>query len=115
MLRAAVLSIVLSFAAGPSAAAWCQVLCDQPMVASSACHHQAPVTDASLTCAHCSNAMLSTPAVIRDDVSRVVTHVGIRDAVPFARSPFISTDRPATFESHDVRLEHRPLVTVLRA
>ena len=118
MFRVAVISIVLTFAAGPNAKLACQAWCDSHETAGNACHHEGltPLSRVSAA-ASCDSAPVGVNAVLRDQGGRASTDLDARAAVvasSYQVAP-LTADRRINCHSGRARaLERRPLATALR-
>ncbi len=118
MFRATLLSVVLLFAAGPSASVLCKALCDSYAAAANGCHHQdnGSATQVSGN-ASCQNAALGAAALLREDVRRGASAKGAGGAVLIAFSEFVPTTshvRPIRGAEPGTSDQKRPLSTPLR-
>jgi hypothetical protein len=85
VFRATVLSIVLVFAAGPSASLFCKAWCDPREAAASACHHQ-----------ESGSARVADDDSCRDSIqgSAILTKEDLRRASPQDLGDVTATDQP---------------------
>lgn len=118
MLRAVALSIVLTLAAGPTAAQLCEAWCSAQSAASSGCHPDASSTDPSLASnCNCDGGALSVGGFFREEVERAgpAPHASDAVRVPRYQVPLLTTTgRPAQQVAYAWSLGSRPLTTALR-
>jgi hypothetical protein len=118
VFKAAVLSIMLTLAAGPSASLLCRAWCDSQATAAGGCHHEAHATSPSVAGDdNCDDTMVSGDAFLREDAPRGVSTPDADQAVlvvrfQLPRSP--SAVRPGQKPWREWSLEQRPLSTTLR-
>lgn len=92
MFRATVLSVVLLFAAGPSASVLCKALCDPHAAAARGCHPQDNGTATQVSGnASCQDMGLGATAVLREDVRRGSSAEGVGTEVHVASFEFVTT------------------------
>jgi hypothetical protein len=116
MLRAAVLSMVLILAAGPSASLLCRAWCDSRAAASTGCHDQAPATTPIVADNSCDDMVLNADAFLREDAPCGVS-TPEADQTVLVRSqlaPPPTDARPGQEPGRGQSLEERPLPTTLR-
>lgn len=118
VFRATVLSVVLLFAAGPSASVLCRALCDPHAAAASGCQHEdnGATTQVSGN-ASCRDMALGATAVLKEDVRRGASAEGAGAAVLLAFSEFVPTTphvRPVRGAERGTSDQKRPLFTPLR-
>lgn len=118
MLQAAVLSIVLTLATGPSAALLCKTWCTPQAVQANGCHKMAPTASTKVG-GHdtCDDLGLGLAPYIREDMRRGVSVPDVAHAILVAGYQF----RPSTINAlpchepgREWSLEQRPLSTILR-
>ena len=117
VFRATVLTLVLLFAAGPSASLGCGAWCDPHIAASNGCHHAGPKSSAILTSGHsCQGSVPGMAILLREDVRRAwSTHSGFAAEVATFQFTWLSiTDRPGWHREHAPSNHQRPLTTPLR-
>jgi hypothetical protein len=118
MFRIAVLSFVLTLAAGPSAALLCRTGCDPQGAAASGRPHHDPSTSPSVVGDDsCDNVALGPAAVLREDVRRGVSAPDAGHAILVPRyqlADVTSNARPGREPGREWSLDHRPLSTALR-
>jgi hypothetical protein len=118
VLRAAVLSIVLTLAVGPNASLLCRIWCHPQADAATGCHHVDPTTSPSVAGdGSCDHVVLSAAAVFPDNVRRAVSAPDADYAilVPRYQLALSTTDtRPRPEPGREWRLENRPLLATLR-
>ena len=74
MFRAAVLSIVLLFAAGPSASLFCQAWCGPEVAAARGCHHEDNGSSTSIAGDQsCRDSIQESAILTKDDLRRTST------------------------------------------
>ena len=116
MVRAAVLSIVLTLAGGPNAFLLCETFC-LTAAAGNGCHHEAPVTSPSLANEdRCDDVVLSA-IFLREDVRGVVSVPNSERAIPvlpYQLARPASLARPDHEPGREWSLDKRPLPSVLR-
>lgn len=109
---------MLTLAVGHNTALLCKAWCDPREAATTGCHHQEPTASASLSGNdNCDNVVLSTAALVRENVRRGSTTAGTHDAivVPRFRVAPSTTDTSSGYEpGRELAIERRPLVTTLR-
>jgi hypothetical protein len=72
MLRAISLSIVLLFAAGPSASLFCKAWCDPLAAADSGCHHEDSGSSTNVTSDDsCQDSIQGSAVLTKEDLRRV--------------------------------------------
>jgi hypothetical protein len=117
VFRTAVLSIVLTFAVGPSASLLCRAWCDPQSASSTGCSHSAPADAPSVGDNNsCEVGVLSVVAV-RQDERRGMLNPSVDQGTLVSRYHLASSAadlRTAHRPAHARSLEHRPLVTTLR-
>ena len=78
MFRATVLSIVLVFAAGPSASLFCEAWCQPQVAAAQGCHHQDRADSTNVAPSHsCQDVVLGSDAVVKEDLRRPDSSDGV--------------------------------------
>lgn len=118
MFRATLLSVVLLFAAGPSASVLCRALCDPGAAAASGCQHEdnGAATQVSGN-ASCRDMALAATVVLKEDVRRGASAEGVGAAVPVASFEFAtatSTVRAGRGAVRGTSDQKRPRSTPLR-
>jgi len=115
MLRAVLLSIVFSLAAGPDITLLCRAWCNAELAAATACHHETSFTmpivagDGS-----CDNVALTT-AALREDIRRGDSNTHQALSVPRYQLAQLTMDVRSDQELWSQRtLVKRPLSTNLR-
>ena len=118
MFRAALLSIVLSLAAGQNAVILvCRTWCDAHAATASECHHENSFTTPSVAGGDCRDMVAADTAVLREDTRRDVSSVDASQAIALARYQLVqlTSDAPSGQEPRrEWSLEERPLSTALR-
>jgi hypothetical protein len=118
VFRAAVLSIVLTLVAGPNASLLCAVWCHPEAATAGPCEHPDLTSTPSIAGNDsCPDIAVSSTALVREDVRRVVSAPAARHAVPVAPFQFAPPpSQPASARESGQRsgLEARPLVLALR-
>ena len=118
MFRVALLSIVLTLAAGPSAALLCGTWCHSAARMAGACeHHTQAVTPGVSASDEC--AVNGNPAVfVREDARRSTSAPDVTGVIAAARFAFTSPVAGGTLSGYELNsrllLELRPLVLALR-
>ena len=118
VFRAALLSIVLSLAAGQNAVILvCKTWCDAHAATASECHHDNSSNTPSVAAGDCGDMVAAHTAILREDTRRDVSSVDASQAIARARYQLAQLT-PDTPSGHEPRrewsLEERPLSTVLR-
>lgn len=117
MFRALALSIVLTFAAGPSAALLCRTGCNPPAAAAGGCHPTASTVSTSVADhGMCHDPGLGVAAFLREDVRRGLSAPEGDQAVLAPRYHLVDTtayDRHRHTSWPEWSLDKRPL-SVLR-
>lgn len=118
VVRAAVLSIVLTLAIGPNATLLCSVWCRPDEAKSSACQHQDAATSPLVTGGgSCQTAGASATALIREDARRGSPLAGAQHAIAVSRFRFAPpsnhTARPSDVATSLVA-DARPHLIALR-
>jgi hypothetical protein len=118
VFRAALLSIVLSLAAGQNAVIFvCKAWCDAHAVTASECHHENSSTTPSVVGGDCSDMVVADTAIVREDTRRDVSSVDANQAiaVPHYQLAQLTPDtRPGQEARRAWSVEERRLSTVLR-
>ena len=119
MFRAALLSIVLSLAAGQNAVILvCRTWCDAHAATASECHHEKSSTTPSMAGGDCGDMVAAHTAVLREDTRRGdVSSVDASQAIALARYQLaqLTIDaRPGQEVRRGWSVAERPLSTVLR-
>lgn len=117
VFRATVLSIVLVFAASPSASVFCEAWCAPDPAAESHCHHENTGSSASVGGNDsCQDAVPGAAVLVREDIRRGSTSAGrCGSAIPrFQMTAPAWCARPATDLSRALTDTARPLSTPLR-
>ena len=118
VLRAVVLSIVLTVVAGPGASLLCTTRCHPQAAAASRCHHENSSTTPSVAGDEsCNNVVVDATAVLREDVRRGVSSPDANPAIPVPRyqlAQLTIDGRPGQEPWREWSLEKRPLSTTLR-
>ena len=118
MFRATVLSVVLLFAAGPSASVLCKALCDPHAAAARGCHPQDNGTATQVSGnASCQDMALGATALLKEDVRRGTSAEGIGATVPVASFQLVtrtSNVRRVLGAEPGTSDQKRPLSTPLR-
>jgi len=118
MLRAAVLSIVLTLAIGPSASLLCRAVCDQPQADASDCAHKGPATSVSVVGDNCCDHAVPTAAEsLPKDVRRDVSFAQAHHATPqlaYELAPPAVDARPGDKPGREWRIDTQRLTTTLR-
>jgi hypothetical protein len=118
VIRLAVLSIVLTLAAGQNAALLCKVWCDPHKAPATGCHQQHAPTSLSVTGVdHCNDVVLSVAAFVREDVRPLVSAPDGQHALVARRfqfGPSLTGTRSGNTPGQDRLLEKRLLLTALR-
>jgi hypothetical protein len=117
VFRAAVLSIVLTFAVGPSASVLCRAWCDPQSASSTGCSHNAPADAPSIGDNNNCEVVVTSVAAVRQDERRGMLDPGVDQSTLVSRYHLASSVadlRTALRPAHARLLEHRPLVTTLR-
>lgn len=118
MFRAIALSVVLTLAAGPTAAQVCKAWCSSQSAALTGCQHGASTTDPSAASdSNCDRAALSVGVFFRGEVERAgpAQHESHAVRVPRYQVPLLTTNGQAEQQAaHDWSLASRPLTTALR-
>jgi hypothetical protein len=118
MFRAVVLSIVLTLAAGPSAALLCRMLCDPQAAATDGCHHTTAAASTSVASQDtCDDRGLSVAGFVREDVRRCGPAPERHCAVSVPRYHLADATTDDSFREiawPESSLEKRPLSTNLR-
>ncbi|MGE0446257.1 MAG: hypothetical protein AB7P99_13595 [Vicinamibacterales bacterium] len=71
MFRATILTVVLVFAAGPSASLFCKAWCDPQVAAENGCHHDDIGGSASLSSSDsCQDSVQGLAVLLKEDVRR---------------------------------------------
>lgn len=118
MFRAAVLSIVLTLAVGPSAGLLCKTWCNPQAAAADGGHHAASTASTSVAADDtCEDLGLGAAAFLREDVRRGVSaperdHAVV--ALPYHLARTTTDDRSREHAHIEWSLEKRPLSTTLR-
>ena len=115
MFRAALFSIVLTLAVGPSAGLLCKVWCHDGT--SAGCARQDSTTSPSVNADDtCRSAILGAVAFVREDARRTAAAPDAQNAlaVPRFRLALSHTDLSSGFESRRLLFQERPLVIALR-
>jgi hypothetical protein len=118
VLQAAVLSIVLTLATGPSAALLCKTWCIPQAVQANGCHHLAPTASTSVS-AHdtCDDLGPGLAPYVREDMRRGVSVPDVAHAIvvpSYQFRPSTINARPCHQPGREWSLEQRPLSTILR-
>lgn len=118
VLRAAVLSIVMTLAVGQNAALLCRAWCESQAADASGCHHEQQASSTSVSADDiCDHVVLSLAAVLREDVRRGVFAPDADYAILVSRyqlAPSKTDPRPRHQAARERSLEQRPLSTTLR-
>lgn len=118
VFRTAVLSIVLTFVAGPNASLLCAVWCHPEPAAAGPCEHRDPTGTPSVTTNHgCPEIAAGTAALVREEVRRGVSTSDGQHAVVVPPFHFVPPPTPPEFGPEPGQhppLEARPLVLALR-
>lgn len=118
VFRATLLSVVLLFAAGPSASVLCKALCDPHAAAANGCHHQDNGTATQVSGnASCQDMALGATALLKEDVRRGTSAEGIGATVPVASFQLVtrtSNVRRVLGAEPGTSDQKRPLSTPLR-
>lgn len=117
VVRAFVLSIVLTLAGGPNASLLCRTWCDPQAAAASGCRHEDPATSPSVAGDDSCDKVVLSAAFLREDVRRGASAPDADDAVlvPRCQLAHSTTDaRPRQEPGREWSLDHRPLSTALR-
>jgi hypothetical protein len=117
VLRAAVLSIVLTLANGQDVALLCRVLCDPVHTTTSECQHQDVGSRTVTARAECRHASIADVVLVQEDHVRSISDHGVRHAIvafrnviPALKDAMHEGDEPGRAPSS----EFRPLITALR-
>ena len=117
MFRAAVLSIVLTLAAGQDAALLCGVWCHSGEGMAGACEHQTEATAPSIVANDDCDVSGNPVVFVREDGRRSVSAPDVAGAVAVARfafTPPVAGTLSAYEPNSRLLLERRPLVLALR-
>ena len=117
VFRAAVLSIVLTLAAGPNATLLCAVLC-HPEATAGPCEHRDPTGIPSITSnGSCPDIATAQTAFVREDVRRTVSSSGGQAAAVVQPFQYLPPPKSSMFVRETGQhppLEARPLILALR-
>jgi hypothetical protein len=116
VFRAAVLTVALLFAAGPSASLLCKAWCDPDVAARDGCHHSGADSSASLTSDDSCESVRGMAVLLKEDV-RPGSSLDPGFAVEMAKlrfGLFSITDRSAWHRVPGPSDRQRPLITPLR-
>jgi hypothetical protein len=118
VFRATVLSVVLLFAAGPSALVLCKALCDPHAAAANGCRHQDNGTASQVSGnASCQDMALGVSALLKENVRRGASAGVGGAAVLVATFEFVTTTsrvHPVHGAERGTSDQKRPLSTPLR-
>lgn len=118
MFRTAVLSMVLTVAAGPSVTLLCRTWCNPHVAVASGCHHEDRSTSVSTAGGdRCKDVVLRAGALLREDVRRGVFSPRGERAISVLRYQFARSTIDARLgpePGRDWSLDKRPLTTALR-
>jgi hypothetical protein len=117
VLRAAVVSIVLTLAMGQNAALLCQAWCDPHAAAATGCHHDGATSPSLTGSDHCTDCTFGVTAFVREDARRGASAPDAQNtvAVPGFRFAPTPTDiRSCHDPGQQSLLAGRPLVIALR-
>ena len=118
VFRAALLSIVLTLAVGPTASLLCAVLCHPDAATAASCEHRDPNSRPSVAAKEdCPDIAAGTAALVREEVRRGVSTSDGQHAVVVPPFRFTPPPSPPAFGREPGQhppLEARPLVLALR-
>jgi hypothetical protein len=118
VFRAALLSIVLTLAVGPTASLLCVVLCHPHAVSAASCEHRDPNSTPSVAAKDdCPDIAAGTAALVREEVRRGVSTSDGQHAVVVPPFRFTSPPSSSAFGREPGQhppLGARPLVLALR-
>ena len=118
VFRAALLSIVLSLAAGENAVILlCNTWCDAHAATASECHHENSSDTPSVAGGDCGDMVAAHTAILREDTRRDVSSADASQAIPAPRYQLAQLTLDARFGQEprlEWSLEEGPLSTVLR-
>lgn len=117
VFRATILSIVLTFAAGPSVSPLCRAWCDAQAAAETGCHHRNDGSSTSVSGGDaCQDGVLRVAALLKENLLPRVSsdHVGVAIVARLQMMAPRSYARPATDLGRALYDQKRPLSTPLR-
>ena len=118
MFRTALLSIIVSLAAGQTTfILMCRTWCDAHMAIASECHHENTSTAPGVAAGDCADMVAAHSAILREDTRRLTDAAGANQAivVPRFQCAHLTIDAPLGQEpSRASSVEGPPLTTVLR-
>lgn len=117
MFRATILTVVLLFAAGPSASLFCKALCDPQVAAQNGCHHEDNGNKASVTSNDsCDDAVQGPAGVLKEDLRRAPAPDGgaVVLTARFQIIPTVARLVPAWTRGRPPSDVNQPLTTPLR-
>jgi len=117
VFRATVLSIVLVFAAGPSASLFCKAWCEPKVAAARGCHHEDHDSSSSVSGDDfCQDSIQGSAILTKEDLRRASTE-GAGDVIAIAQFPFAlaaTSLRAAGNQGRAQSVLKRPPTTPLR-
>ena len=118
MFRATLLSIVLLFAAGPSASLLCKAWCEPKEAAARGCHQQDDLSSTSVAGRHsCQDGLQGSSAVVKEDLRRLASAEWAGNVVAVAHLQLAleaSRERPSDAYRRPPSSLKRPLSMPLR-